>query len=217
MSYLGRVRAAVGTAQARRGVRWAAQAVAVGSAALALAACGSSANAHGTSAAGAGSSPSAAAKTVNVDLIGKTDAASGQPGTFTAKDGWPAFAPSDINVPAGATVVLTIKEYDDAATALPAASPYNAVQGGTETVNGTAVTSVGNDQIAHTLTIPSLGINIPIAKAPTDGVSTIVFTFKAPAAGSYDWRCFTPCGGDPNGMGGAMETKGWMQGHLVVS
>lgn len=214
MAFVSRARAAGGS-RVGRGVRWAALAVAAGSAAVVLAACGGSSSAHSASAAKSGAAT--AAKTVNISLIGKTDADSKVPGTSTGKDGWPAFAPSEVNVPAGATVVLTIKEYDDAATALPSGSPYNAVQGGTETVNGTAVTSVSNDQIAHTITIPALGINIPIAKAPTDGFSTIVFTFKAPAAGTYQWQCMTPCGGDPNGMGGAMQTDTWMRGHLVVS
>lgn len=153
----------------------------------------------------------------NVTLLGKIDADSGAPGTFTGKDGWPAVAPSDVHVSAGHMVTLTIKEYDDVATALPDGSPYNNVAGGTETIDGKPVTSVGNDQIAHTITIPQLGINIPLAKAPKDGVTTIQFTFKAPAAGTYLWECMTPCGDGSNGMGGAMETLGWMRGHLIVA
>ena len=113
--------------------------------------------------------------------------------------------------------MLTIKEYDSAPTALPDGSPYNAVTGGTETVNGAAVTTVANADIAHTFTIPELGINVPLPKSPEGGVTTIVFTFKVDKAGTYVWRCFTPCGGDPKGMGGAMATKDWMQGNLIVT
>ncbi len=54
-------------------------------------------------------------------------------------------------------------------------------------------------------------------KAAEGGFSTIVFTFTATKAGAYVWRCFTPCGGDPKGMGGSMATKGWMQGHVTVA
>lgn len=185
-------------------------------AALGLAACGSSGS--GTTSQGADYTAAAAATKVdNIAIIGKTDASSGAPGTFTAKSGWAAFDPGTLKVGHGDTVVLTIKEYDDAATPLPSGSPYNAVAGGTETVDGAAVTTVADDQIAHTITIPELGINIPIVKAPSGGVATVVFTFKAGTAGTFTWKCMTPCGDDPNGMGGAMQTDSWMQGKLIVA
>lgn len=181
-----------------------------------------SASACGGSSAGAPAAPAAAApvaKTVNIDMIGKIDADKGPAGTFTSKEHWPAMAPSDLTFAAGDTVVLTIKEYDDAPTALPAGSPYNAVAGGTMTLEGAATTTVSNENIAHTFSIPELGINVPLSKAPDGGFSTTVFTFKVAKdkAGSYTWRCFTPCGGDPKGMGGSMATKNWMQGNVVVS
>ena len=177
------------------------------------------ASACGGSSPTASTSPSAAAKPkiVNVTLIGKIDTNTGPAGTFTSKEHWPAMAPSDIKASVGDTVVLTVKEYDDAPTALPAGSPYNAVAGGTETVNGVAATTVTNADIAHTFSIPELGINAPLAKAKEGGFTTMVFTFKAGKAGTYTWRCLTPCGGDPNGMGGAMATQAWMQGHLIVA
>lgn len=177
------------------------------------------ASACGGSSSGATAAPKAAnaSKTVNIAMVGKIDTDKGPAGSFTSKEHWPAMAPSDITISKGDTIVLTIKEYDDAPTALPAGSPYNAVAGGTETVNGVAVTTVSNTDISHTFTIPELGINAPLPKAPEGGVSTIVFTFKADKAGSYVWRCFTPCGGDPKGMGGSMATKGWMQGNVTVA
>ena len=158
-----------------------------------------------------------AAKTVNIEMIGKIDADKGPTGTFTSKEHWPAMAPSDLTFAKGDTVVLTIKEYDDAPTALPAGSPYNAVTGGTMTVDGAAATTVSNENIAHTFSIPELGINAPLTKAPEGGVSTTVFTFTVDKSGTYTWRCFTPCGGDPKGMGGSMATKGWMQGNVVIT
>ncbi len=156
-------------------------------------------------------------KTVNISMIGKIDADKGPVGTFTSKQHWPAMAPSDVTFAKGDTVVLTIKEYDDAPTALPAGSPYNKVTGGTMTVNGKPTTSVSNANIAHTFTIPALGINAPLPKAPDGGFTTIVFTFHIDKAGTYAWRCFTPCGADPKGMGGAMATNGWMRGKVIVS
>lgn len=201
------------TELARRGARLAVIAAAVGGMAT-LAGCGTAS--AGGNAPAAETTKAPAPQTVHIDLIGKVDADSGAPGTFTGKEGWPALAPSTIKVPANATVVLTIKEYDDVSTPLPDGSPYNDVKGGTETVDGQAVTNVANDKIAHTFTIPELGLNAPIPMAPQDGFTTVTFTFQTGAAGTYTWRCFTPCGGDPNGMGGAMTTDGWMQGQLAV-
>jgi hypothetical protein len=177
------------------------------------------ASACGGSSSGATAAPKAAAapKTVNIALVGKIDTDKGPAGSFTSKEHWPALSPSDITISKGDTIVLTIKEYDDAPTALVAGSPYNAVAGGTETVNGVPVTTVSNADIAHTFSIPELGINAPLPKAAEGGVATIVFTFKVDKAGAYVWRCFTPCGGDPKGMGGSMATKGWMQGNVTVA
>jgi len=208
------IRGDSGTAR-RRATSLIPQGAILGAAAFVLAACGGS---SGSGQAQSSSQPAAAAasKTVHVSLVGKIDANSGPAGTYTSKEHWPAYAPSVLHAAKGDTVVLTIKEYDDAPTALPAGSPYNAVQGGTETANGAAVTSVSNAQIAHTITIPALGINIPLPKATHDGVTTVVFTFKATQSGDFTWQCMTPCGGGSNGMGGAMAKYGWMKGHLIV-
>ena len=183
----------------------------VAAVAVSASACG------GSKSSAAPAAPAAKAKTVNITMIGKIDANKGPVGTFTSKEHWPAMAPSDLTFGKGDTVVLTIKEYDDAPTALPAGSPYGTVVGGTMTVNGVAGTSVTNANIAHTFSIPSLGINVPLTKAPEGGVSTTVFTFTVDKAGSYTWRCFTPCGGGADGMTGSMATKNWMQGNVIVS
>lgn len=185
----------------------------VGTVAAAAAACGGSTSGSSKTTAAAAAVP----KTENVTLIGKSDADKGAPGTFTGKEHWPAFAPDTIKVTKGDTIVLNVKEYDSGNTALPAGSPYNAVQGGTETVDGKPVTSVDNKTIAHTITIPELGINIPLPKAPEGGVTNVVFIFKVDKPGTYTWRCFTPCGGGANGMGGSMAAEGWMKGRLIVA
>jgi len=194
----------------RRVACWAAQAALLGSAGVALAACGGSARPGGAA--------TAQAKPEAVQMIGKIDADMGPMGTFTGIDGWPAMAPADIHVRAGATVVLTIKEYDDMVTPVADLSPFLGVMGGTETVNGKPVRSVGNDQLAHTFTIPSLGINAPLPMASEDGPAIVRFTFRAPATpGTYLWLCVTPCGTGPYGISGAMNSNGWMRGHLIVS
>ena len=186
----------------------------VGAVAVTASACGGSSTGASTPVA---TTAAPVAKTVNIEMIGKIDADKGPVGTFTSKEHWPAMAPSDLTFAKGDNVVLTIKEYDNAPTALPAGSPYNAVAGGTMTLDGAATTTVSNTNIAHTFSIPELGINVPLSKAPEGGVSTTVFTFKVDKAGTFTWRCFTPCGGAPKGMGGSMATKGWMQGNVIVS
>ena len=227
MTGIGGKRVAAGNRGAHRGVRWTAQAVVAASAVLVLAACGGPPRA-GSAAGGTGSSAVLAAshaETDHINLIGKIDADMGAMGTFTGKAGWPAMFPADIHVKAGATVVITIKEYDDMVTPVASLSPYLKVMGGTESVNGKPVTSVGNNEIAHTFTIPSLGINVPLPIASMGGPmgsmggpTTVRFTFRAPAAaGTYLWLCVTPCGTGPYGIAGAMHTDDWMRGHLIVS
>jgi hypothetical protein len=200
----------------------------VATAALVLAACSASARLSGVAAGSGGALGPAHGKTDAVRLIGKIDADMGAMGTFTGKDGWPAVAPANIHVRAGARVVLTIREYDDMVTPLADNSPFLEVMGGKETVNGKRVTSVSNQQIAHTFTVPALGINIPLPIAGMggpmgsmnggDGPTTVRFTFRAPATpGTYLWLCATPCGTGPYGISGAMAMNGWMRGHLIVS
>src|SRR5215831_3681983 len=116
----------------------------VATAALTLAACSSSARLSGVAAGSGGALGPAHGKTDAVQLIGKIDADMGAMGTFTGKDGWPAVAHANIHVRAGATVTITIREYDDMVTPLADNSPFLQVMGGTETVNGKRVSSVSN-------------------------------------------------------------------------
>jgi hypothetical protein len=215
-------------ATATRAARRAVPAALIATAALTLAACSTSARLSGAAADSSGALGPAHGKTEAVQLIGKIDADMGAMGTFTGKDGWPAVAPADIHVRAGATVTITIREYDDMVTPLADNSPFLEVMGGTETVNGKRVTSVSNQMIAHTFTVPALGINVPLPIAGMggsmgsmnggDGPTTVRFTFHAPATpGTYLWLCATPCGTGPYGISGAMRLNGWMRGHLIVS
>ena len=200
-----------------------------GAVALTLGACGSSASA-GTAAAptDTAASSDAAAQPVKVPLTLQIDADEGAPGTFTGKEHWPRLAlgdgtsvPADykaaVDLPANTTVTLVISNYDDAVTKLPQSSPYFKVTGGTETVNGKPVTELTNKSIAHTITLTDLGINIPIPIASESGPAVVEFTFTTGAAGTYQWRCMTPCGGGSKGMTGSMATDGFMRGSFVVA
>lgn len=74
------------------------------------------------------------------------------------------------------------------------------------------VSSVPLNETAHTFTIPSLGINIPVPP-----LSTVVTYLTIKTAGTYNWLCLIPCGGGPQGIQGAMDTPGWMLGTVRVS
>ena len=139
---------------------------------------------------------------------------------------------ADISLPANRLIELTIVNYDDGNANLTSSS-YANVQG---TVNGT-ITYVNNDvvnstqgqngiavkgsqivssvppaQVAHTITIPSLGINIPVPVS-----STVTAFIKIDKAGTYTWLCETACGSGATGLEGAMSTPGWMTGDVVAS
>jgi hypothetical protein len=90
----------------------------------------------------------------------------------------------------------------------------NSSQGvsGIEVKGGTTVSSLPEDGIAHTFTVPELGINIPIMPS-----STVVAYFTLTRTGSFVWLCETLCGSGATGAQGAMSTSGWMTGNLVVA
>lgn len=137
-----------------------------------------------------------------------------------------------ISVPAHRQIELVIIDYDDGnATVLnPSYADVNGTAGNTITygsndlINASqkpsgisiagAITasSVPEDQIAHTFTVPSLGINVPV---PISAV--VVTTFKIEKTGTFIWYCETPCGSGSDGLGGAMSTMGWMTGSFTVS
>lgn len=83
--------------------------------------------------------------------------------------------------------------------------------------------------VGHTFSVPSLGINVPLAGvgnpnvcgaspcAPTWPHNTVKFSFTTPKAGQYRWQCFVPCAaGWLFGNGGPMQTVGYMDGFLKV-
>ena len=138
-------------------------------------------------------------------------------GTLT---GSPAYAPSDLTVPAHSLVTLTIRNYDLDDTSLPVPSPYDRVHGiqGSAAVDGHPYLALAPTRVAHTFTSPALHLNVP---SPGDGAQgaayvTVTFTFRTGAPGVYTWQCFDPCGEGPEGFNGPMQLKGYMMGTLTV-
>ena len=138
---------------------------------------------------------------------------------------------ANVVVPANRLIKLVIINYDDGSASLTS-SKYESVSGTADNqmaiVNNTAINStmtssgieirgamtVGSltaDEISHTFTVPSLGINVPIEISST---TVVYFTLNSP--GTYVWECMTACGAGVEGLLGAMSTPGWMTGSLVV-
>lgn len=181
----------------------------------------------GTVAAGAGTASAAlrgskaGAPVVHESLVLLT-------GKMDGRKGWPEFVgSSDIQWPAGTTVVLTIYSYDDGTAPLTKPlSVYDTVQGtvgNSELVDGKKVSSVANADIAHTFTVPSVGLNIPIPAASTAKAGhalqpvVVTATLRIAKKGTFTWHCYAPCGSGSDGMEGAMATSGGMTGDVTFS
>ncbi len=139
----------------------------------------------------------------------------------------PAYVPADFTLPAYSTVKVTVTDFDTATPLTGALTKFSKVTGtvgGVMQVQGinplapnTTVGAVHTmsylapSQVAHTLTIPRLGINVPMA-----GQSRITFVIHTGKAGTYEWLCMDPCGGGPSGMGAPMGMQGFMAGTMTV-
>ena len=139
---------------------------------------------------------------------------------------------ANITLPANQLIRLVIVDYDNGAPGVNGSQigqVTGTMKNQMQVVNNTLVnstisssgidirgvqtlSSIPNSEIAHTFTVPSLGINIPVPP-----LSTVVTYITIKSAGSYDWLCMIPCGGGPTGTAGAMSTPGWMLGTLTVT
>jgi hypothetical protein len=137
-------------------------------------------------------------------------------------ENYAAYLPSTaLNVPAQSLVTVTIRNFDLDTIPLPDNSPYTRVQGtisGVAYADGKAYTALARTGIAHTFTIPDLHLSVPIPGQSASGKHfvTVTFSFRTGPAGVFSWRCFAPCGDEPNGQAGAMAEAGYMRGTLFV-
>ena len=138
---------------------------------------------------------------------------------------------ANISLPANTLIQVTIVSYD---TPTPGSTAQEGQVNGTVggnmyLINGTVasmsdtsmvqmspwggnVTSDPASQLAHTFSVPQLGINIPVV-----GGSEEIAYFEIKQPGVYTWVCLTPCGLGPTGTAGAMSTNGWMTGQITVT
>lgn len=135
---------------------------------------------------------------------------------------WPAFvASTSLSVPANTVVTVTIRNFDLGDAALTPNSPLARVAGtvgGVASVDGVTYTALDPAKVAHTFTIPQLGINVPIPGDAPDNASylTVTFSFRTHGAGSYLFQCLAPCG-TGNGYYGPMQSMAYMRGTLTIA
>jgi len=140
-------------------------------------------------------------------------------------------------LPANSTVRVKVLEYDTQ-TGLRNnffALPQGLVNGEMTIDDGSSsqtVSAVDPSTVAHTWTIPGMGISVPLVgvannapnqctTAPCDESTahrTIEFVIRTGEKGHYRWQCIVPCapGGFLFGNGGPMQTVGYMGGYVDV-
>ena len=137
-------------------------------------------------------------------------------------------------VPAHTRINVTIYQYDSGSPLRNQVKGHvTGTIGDVASLNGRpfhVINSNAGNGVAHTFSIPTLGINIPLYGNPTTSAlcgsapctmksphNVIKFSFMSPGPGNYPWQCFIPCGlGFLYGNGGPMSTTGFMAGFLEV-
>ncbi|HEY6427419.1 MAG TPA: hypothetical protein VIX84_09310 [Acidimicrobiales bacterium] len=141
---------------------------------------------------------------------------------------------TNFQVPQNTRINVTIYQYDSGSPLRnQQIGQVTGTYGNIGTLNGKAfrvINSNAGNGVAHTFSMPSLGINVPLyannsnanlcgaAPCTTKSPHNIVrFSFTSPGPGNYRWQCFVPCGlGFLYGNGGPMSTLGYMGGFMKV-
>lgn len=135
-------------------------------------------------------------------------------------------------LPANTVVHVTIYEFDTQ-TGLrnPFIGQATGTIGGKFLLNGKPTRAINPDTASHVFAISQIGLSVPLegpgsnaknlcANAPcslSNAHNTISFSFRTPPKGLYRWQCFVPCAaGFIEGLGGPMQTVGYMDGFIKV-
>lgn len=128
-----------------------------------------------------------------------------------AVTGLPRYVPANFTVPLG-ELTVTIADHDAVAAWASCPCRVQGSVGDLELLNGSPVASVPTSNVAHTFSVPQLGLSIF-----SPGESVVSFTVWLNETGSFEWLCLAPCGqGDPY-TGPPMGVPGYMVGTLTVA
>jgi hypothetical protein len=141
---------------------------------------------------------------------------------------------TSFQVPENTRINVTILQYDSGSPLRnQQIGQVTGTYGNVALLNGKSfrvINSNAGNGVAHTFSMPSLGINVPLyannsnanlcgaAPCTTKSPLNIIrFSFTSPGPGNYRWQCFVPCGlGFLFGNGGPMSTLGYMGGFMKV-
>lgn len=127
-------------------------------------------------------------------------------------NGWPQYSPANFTVPTG-RIVFTITDRDQPMNWTGCPCPVRGTVGGVETINGTPVSLVSSDNVAHSFDVPRLGISVY-----SPGQSVVQFTTEILGQGTFLWFCTVPCGTGANPYSTPpMGVTGFMTGTMTVS
>jgi hypothetical protein len=135
-------------------------------------------------------------------------------------------------VPANSLVHVTLYQFDgQSGLRNEFLAQAQGLVGGSFLLNGKPTNSIDPAAASHVFAIPEMGVSVPLqgiaddaknpcANAPcalsTDH-QTISFTFRTHGRGLFRWQCFVPCAaGFIQGLGGPMQTVGYMDGYVKV-
>jgi hypothetical protein len=90
--------------------------------------------------------------------------------SINATTGWPQYSPANFTVPQG-RVVFTITDHDAMMSWTGCPCAVKGTVNGVETFNGTSYSTAPNSNVAHTFSIPALGLNVL-----SPGQSVVMFT-----------------------------------------
>jgi hypothetical protein len=135
-------------------------------------------------------------------------------------------------LPAHTLVHVTVYQFDgQSGLRNPFISQAQGIVGGTFLLNGKPTKAIDPDAASHIFAIPELGVSVPLygipdsAKNPCSNApcplsmdhETVSFSFRTQGKGLYRWQCFVPCAaGFIQGLGGPMQTVGYMDGFIKV-
>jgi hypothetical protein len=135
-------------------------------------------------------------------------------------------------VPANTLVHVTVYQFDgQSGLRNPFIGQATGTVGGNFMLDGKPTQAIAPDSASHVFAIPQIGLSVPLegiaddAKNPCSNAPcplstdhhTISFTFRSPGKGLYRWQCFVPCAaGFIQGLGGPMQTVGYMDGFIKV-